>query len=58
MKHILCILAALLFSQSILAQWETFKRRPCGTAKKHLISWKSLMFKEKKFIFAKEIVKR
>ena len=32
MKHILCILAALLFSQSMLAQWETFKRRPCGTA--------------------------
>lgn len=32
MRHILCILAALLFSQSMLAQWETFKRRPCGTA--------------------------
>ena len=32
MKSILCILAALLFSQSMMAQWETFKRRPCGTA--------------------------
>ena len=32
MKSLLCILATLLFSQSMMAQWETFKRRPCGTA--------------------------
>ena len=32
MKSFLCILATLLFSQSMMAQWETFKRRPCGTA--------------------------
>lgn len=32
MKSIFCILAALLFSQSMMAQWDTFKRRPCGTA--------------------------
>lgn len=32
MKHLLCILAVLLFSQRLMAQWETFKRRPCGTA--------------------------
>ena len=31
MKSLLCILATLLFSQSMMAQWETFKRRPCGT---------------------------
>lgn len=32
MKHLLLIFAALLFSQSMMAQWDTFKRRPCGTA--------------------------
>lgn len=32
MKHLFLILAALLFSQGMMAQWDTFKRRPCGTA--------------------------
>lgn len=32
MKHLFLILATLLFSQSMMAQWGTFKRRPCGTA--------------------------
>lgn len=36
MKHLFLILAVLLCSQGMMAQWdtqwETFKRRPCGTA--------------------------
>lgn len=33
MKHFsFLILAALFVSQSVSAQWDTFKRRPCGTA--------------------------
>ena len=36
MKHLLLTLAVLFLSQSMMAQfetqWDTFKRRPCGTA--------------------------